>query len=310
MARGEPGLVNESDLHAPDPMTARPYPGRGPWRRLLRSPVGLTGAILVSLVLLVALLAPVLAPQDPAAQNPKLRLKPPAWVEGSALGYPLGTDVLGRDVLSRIIYGTRVSVAVGLAAVVVAGAIGTAMGLTTGYFGGWVDTVLMRFTDGFIAIPSLLLTMLVVGVVGPGLVPLIVVLGVTRWVDYCRVVRGETLSIREREYVQAARALGQRPAKILVKHILPNVSASIIVLATLNVANVILAESGLSFLGLGVPPTVPTWGRMLAEGRQYLASAWWLATFPGICISLTVLGIIFLGDWLRDVLDPRLRRSG
>lgn len=303
-------MVNASDLHAPQPSAPGSRPGRSAWRRLLRSPVGLTGALLVSLVLLVGLLAPWIAPRDPAAQNPALRLKPPAWEEGSVPGYPLGTDVLGRDVLSRLIYGARVSVAVGMAAVVVAGAIGTAIGLATGYFGGWVDGLLMRFTDGFLAIPSLLLTMMVIGVVGPGLPTLILVLGVTRWVDYCRVVRGETLSIREREFVQAARALGQRPFRILLKHILPNVSASIIVLATLNVANVILAESGLSFLGLGVPPSVATWGRMLAEGRQYMASAWWLATFPGICISLTVLGIIFLGDWLRDVLDPRLRRSG
>lgn len=303
-------MAAASDLHASE----SPSPGsRSPasiWRRLLRSPVGLIGFLLVTAVLLVAAVAPWLAPHDPDLKEPKLRLKPPVWVSGSVPGYPLGTDVLGRDQLSRLIYGARVSVAVGVSAVVVAGAIGTAMGLVTGYFGGWVDALLMRFTDGFIAIPSLLLTMLVLGVVGPGLTTLILVLGVTRWVDYCRVVRGETLSIREREYVQAARALGQRPALILVLHILPNVSASIIVLATLNVANVILAESGLSFLGLGVPPNVPTWGRMLAEGRQYMASAWWLATFPGICISLTVLGIIFLGDWLRDVLDPRLRRSG
>lgn len=303
-------MAAASDLHASEPPSPGSRTAHSVWRRLLRSPVGLIGAALVSSVLLIAALAPWLAPHDPDLKEPKLRLKPPAWAAGSVPGYPLGTDVLGRDQLSRLIYGARVSVAVGVSAVVVAGAIGTGIGLVTGYFGGWIDTLLMRFTDGFIAIPSLLLTMLVIGVVGPGLATLILVLGVTRWVDYCRVVRGETLSVREREYVQAARALGQRPVLILVRHILPNVSASIIVLATLNVANVILAESGLSFLGLGVPPTVPTWGRMLAEGRQYMASAWWLATFPGICISLTVLGIIFLGDWMRDVLDPRLRRSG
>jgi len=278
-------------------------------RRLRRSPVGLVGLVLVMAVVGVAIFAQWLAPHDPNLKNPSLRLKPPAWAEGSVPGYPLGTDVLGRDQLSRLIYGARISVAVGAAAVVVAGAIGITMGMVAGYMGGWVDALLMRFTDGFLAIPSLLLTMMVAGVAGPGIWTLIIVLGATRWVEYCRVVRGETLAIREREYVQAAVALGQRTAPILWKHVLPNVRASIIVLATLNVANVILPEAGLSFLGLGVPPDVPTWGRMLAEGRQYMASAWWLATFPGICISVTVLGITFLGDWLRDVLDPRLRRS-
>lgn len=279
------------------------------WRRLRKSAVGLTGALLVTLVVAAAVLAPWLAPHDPNRKDAALRLKPPAWQEGSVPGYLLGTDVLGRDQLSRILYGARVSVAVGLAAVVVAGAIGVTIGLVAGYFGGWVDDLLMRFTDGFIAIPSLLLTMLVAGVAGPGVGMLIVVLGVTRWVQYCRVVRGETLALRTREFVQAAVALGQRPFWILLKHILPNVRASIIVLATLNVATVILAEAGLSFLGLGVPPTTPTWGLMLAEGRNYMASAWWLATFPGVCISLAVLGVILLGDWLRDVLDPRLRHS-
>lgn len=237
-----------------------------------------------------------------------MRLKPPAFTEGGSPAHLLGTDTLGRDLLSRIIYGSRISVAVGLAAVVVAGTVGVTLGLVSGYAGKWVDTLLMRFTDGFLAIPGLLLTMMVIGIVGPGVGTLILVLGVTRWVGYARVVRGETLSLRERDYVHAARALGQRSWRILFKHILPNVSGSVIVLATLNVASVILAESGLSYLGIGVPPDVPTWGAMLSEGRNYIANAWWLATFPGFAISITVLGIIFLGDWLRDVLDPRLRR--
>lgn len=237
-----------------------------------------------------------------------MRLKPPALVAGGSPAHLLGTDTLGRDILSRIIYGSRVSVSVGLSAVAVAGVIGVTLGLVSGYAGRWVDVVLMRFTDGFLAIPGLLLTMMVIGIVGPGVGTLILVLGVTRWVGYARVVRGETLSLRERDYVLAARALGQRSSLILARHILPNLSNSVIVLATLNVASVILAESGLSYLGLGVPPDVPTWGSMLAEGRNYIATAWWLATFPGIIISITVLGIIFLGDWLRDILDPRLRR--
>lgn len=279
------------------------------WSKLRKSPVGLTGAILLTLVLLVAICAPLIAPHDPNLKEPILRLKPPVWLDGGVKGYLLGTDVLGRDILSRIIYGARVSVAVGVAAVAVAGTIGVSLGVITGYFGGWLDNLLMRFTDAFLSIPTLLLTMLVIGIVGPGLWTLIMVLGVTTWVAYARVVRGEALAVREREFVQAAKALGQRDVWILVKHLLPNVRGSIIVLATLNVASVILSESSLSFLGLGVPPNVPTWGSILADGRNYITNAWWVATFPGIAISLTVLGISFLGDWLRDYFDPRLRKG-
>lgn len=279
------------------------------WSKLRKSPVGLTGAILLTLVLLVAIFAPLIAPHDPNLKEPLLRLKPPVWLDGGVKGYLLGTDVLGRDILSRIIYGARVSVAVGVAAVAVAGTIGVCLGVVTGYFGGWLDNLLMRFTDAFLAIPTLLLTMLVIGIVGPGLWTLILVLGVTTWVAYARVVRGETLTLREREFVQAAKALGQRNLWILLKHVVPNVRGSIIVLATLNVASVILSESSLSFLGLGVPPTVPTWGSILADGRNNITNAWWVATFPGIAISLTVLGISFLGDWLRDYFDPRLRKG-
>lgn len=279
------------------------------WPKLRRSPVGLTGAVLVALVLFVAVFAPLLAPHDPNLKNPRLRLKPPVGMEGYVEGYYLGTDTLGRDILSRVLYGARISVAVGVAAVLVAGSIGVVVGLTTGYFGGWFDAAVMRFTDAFQSIPGLLLTLLVVGIVGPGLLTLIGILGVTRWVTYARVVRGETLTTREREYVHAARALGQRNVWILFRHILPNVRSSIIVLATLNVGTVILAESSLSFLGLGVPPTIPTWGGILSDGRNYITHAWWVATFPGMAISLTVLGITFLGDWLRDYYDPRLRRN-
>lgn len=279
------------------------------WSKLRKSPVGFTGAILLTLVLFVAIFAPLIAPHDPNLKEPLLRLKPPIWLEGGVEGYLLGTDVLGRDILSRIIFGARVSVAVGTAAVAVAGTIGVTLGVVTGYFGGWLDNLLMRFTDAFLAIPTLLLSMLVVGITGPGLWMLILVLGVTTWVQYARVVRGETLALKEREFVQAAKALGQRNFWILLKHVVPNVRGSIIVLATLNVASVILSESSLSFLGLGVPPTVPTWGSILADGRNNITNAWWVATFPGIAISLTVLGITFLGDWLRDYFDPRLRKG-
>lgn len=277
---------------------------------LVRHVPGLVGATMLLAIILVAVFAPSLAPHDPNEKEPALRLKPPAWMEGGEEGYLLGTDVLGRDQLSRIVWGARISISVALAAVTVAGVIGVTIGMSTGYFGGLIDLVLMRITDSFIAIPSLLMTMLVVGVLGPGLVPLVLVLGGTRWIEYSRVIRGETMALRQREFVQAAQALGQRNTQILLKHIFPNVRASLIVLATLNVANVILAEAGLSFLGLGVPATVPTWGRMLAEGREYIASAWWLATFPGVSISLTVLAIMLVGDWLRDILDPRLKGQG
>lgn len=279
-----------------------------PAARLLRSPVGLVGAVIVAAVVFVAIFAPVLAPHDPNLKDARLRLKPPTWEQGGVPGYWLGTDTLGRDILSRIIHGARVSVSVGVAAVAIAGAIGVTLGLVSGYYGGFIDTVLMRCADAFLAIPSLLLAILAIGVLGPGVNTLIIVLGVTRWVTYGRVVRGETLAVKQRDFVQAAGALGQSHLWIVARHILPNVAGSIVVVGTLNVANVILAEASLSFLGVGVPPTIPTWGGMLSEGRNYLATAWWLSTFPGIAISVTVLGMIFLGDWLRDVLDPRLGR--
>jgi len=276
-------------------------------RRLVKSPIGLTGTIIVLLVVVVALTAAQLAPHDPTVQDITNRLVPPAWAEGGQPEHLLGTDQMGRDILARIIYGSRVSLAVGVSAVVVAGLIGIAIGLVSGYFGGWADTLLSRFVDSFMAIPGLLLTMTVLGVVGPGVLTLILVLGFTRWVGYARVVRGEVLSLKDREFVQAARAAGQVDFWILVRHVLPNVTASIIVLATLNVATTIIAESSLSFLGLGVQPPIVTWGQMLSDGRNYLSTSWWLATFPGIAITVTVLGVLFLGDWVRDVLDPRLK---
>lgn len=195
---------------------------------------------------------------------------------------------------------------VGITAVTLAAAVGVTVGVAAGFLGGLWDSMLMRFVDAFIAIPSLLLTMLMIGVLGGGLWTIVLVLGLTRWVTYARVSRGQVLSLREREYVEAARALGQSELRVATKHVIPNIGSSLIVIATLNVAQVILAEAGLSFLGFGVPYTVPTWGRMLSEGRNYLAIAWWMATFPGVAITVTVLGITFLGDWLRDVFDPRL----
>ena len=280
------------------------------WRRTLvalrQSPVGMVGAGIVIAVLILAVFGSQVSPHDPGKQNLRSRFQSPAWSCGETTFF-LGTDHVGRDILSRIIAGSRVSTIVGVSAVVVAGTIGVIIGLVAGFLGGWVDTILMRITDAFLAIPFIVLVVAISGVVGPGLLTLVVILGFTNWATYTRVVRGEVLSIRERDYVTAAQVIGQRRTTILFKHILPNTMASVIVLATIQVAITILAESSLSFLGLGVQPPTVTWGLMLADGREYVGSAWWMATFPGLAITITVLGIVFLGDWLRDVLDPRLR---
>jgi peptide/nickel transport system permease protein len=276
-------------------------------RRLRRSPVGIVGVLIVSAVLVAALAAPALAPHNPVKPQFDRLLLPPVLLSGASHDHLLGTDNLGRDVLSRVLYGSRVSVVVGVSAVSIAGAIGVTSGMLAGFHGGLLDVVVGRVVDTFLAIPFIILALAIVGVLGPSLANLIVVLGVVGWVSFNRVVRGETLAIVAREFIFAARAIGQSNGQILRRHILPNVAPSVIVLATLDVASTIIAESSLSFLGLGVQPPTVTWGGMLADGRQYIASAWWMATAPGLAITLTVLGIIFLGDWLRDVLDPRLR---
>ncbi|MDR7417934.1 MAG: ABC transporter permease [Armatimonadota bacterium] len=276
-------------------------------RRLRRSPVGVIGVVIVTAVLLAALLAPVIAPHEPVRPQFDRRLLPPAFLPGASRDYLLGTDNLGRDIFSRVLYGSRVSVVVGVSAVSIACVIGVTSGMLAGFHGGALDVVTGRLVDTFLSIPFIVLALAIVGVLGPSLVNLIVVLGVVGWVSFNRVVRGETIAIAAREFVLAARALGQTNAQILRRHVLPNVAPSVIVLATLDVASTIIAESALSFLGLGVQHPTVTWGSMLADGRQYVATAWWLAVAPGLAITVTVLGIIFLGDWLRDVLDPRLR---
>jgi peptide/nickel transport system permease protein len=273
---------------------------------LRRSPVGVIGLILVGLVIFMALFGAYISPHDPTEHDLRARFKPPGF-EGKEGVYLLGTDQLGRDVLSRAIVGSRVSVMVGLTSVLIAGTIGIIYGLVAGFVGGKVDAVLMRIADAFLGIPFIILVVAVSGVVGAGLSTLILILGLTGWVTYARVVRGEVMVVRELEFITAARVIGQSGAKIMLKHILPNVMASVIVLAALQVGTTILAESSLSFLGLGVQPPTITWGLMLADGRQYLGSAWWMSTFPGIAITLAVLGVVFVGDWLRDVLDPHLR---
>ncbi|MDU7472778.1 MAG: ABC transporter permease [Paenibacillus macerans] len=276
-------------------------------KRLLRSKTGTVGAVLVLIVCLTALLAPLLAGHDPAAVDPLNRLKPPMWLEGGTKEHWLGTDNLGRDMWSRIVYGSRVSLIVGIGAVLVSGAIGAVLGLVSGFYGKWIDAVIMRVADGFMAIPTILFMLVVMAVVGPGLTTLIFVIGVTNWVSYTRVVRGEVLSIKERDFVKAAKAVGAKNGRIILKHILPNILSSFIVISGMNVATTIIMEASLSFLGLGIKPPDVSWGGMLSDGRQYVATSWWVATFPGLAITVTVLGVIFLGDWLRDVLDSRMK---
>lgn len=278
-------------------------------KQLLKSKTGVVGIIIVITIILMAIFAPFLAPFDPAKPDLSTMLKPPSWLEGGEQAHFLGTDNLGRDILSRIIYGSRVSLLVGLFSVILAGVIGMVIGLISGYYGGIIDTIFMRLVDAFLSIPSILFALVVLIVIGPGIVTLVIALGITKWVVYARLVRGETLSIKERDYVRAARLIGVDNIHIIIRHILPNVFSSFIVVSALTVASTIILEASLSFLGLGIQPPMVSWGVMLSDGRNYLATNWWITTFPGIAITITVLGIIFLGDWLRDVLDPRSQGS-
>ena len=275
------------------------------FKQLLKSKTGTVGLFIIVIVFLTAIFANILAPHDPGAINPVKMLKPPVWMDGGEKEHILGTDNLGRDILSRIIYGSRVSLLVGVASVILAGLIGVVVGLVAGFYGGWVDMILMRLVDSFLSIPNILFALVFLSIFGPSVTTLIIVLGITNWVAYARIVRGETLSIKEREFVKAARSIGVKNSNIIIRHITPNVISSFIVISTLSVATTIILEASLSFLGLGIQPPTISWGGILSDGRDYLATSWWLATFPGIAITITVMGIIFLGDWLRDILDPR-----
>lgn len=301
-----PSMATESVALAPP----RPWRERE-WAvllgRLIRRRTALFGLAVVAVVVVAALFAPALSPFDPLEQDIAQRLREPGWEDSQGHAHPLGTDHLGRDILARIIYGSRIALMVGLSAVLISGILGMGIGLCAGYFGGRTDDFLMRLADIQLAFPFILLAIAVIGVLGPSLRNIIIVIGVSSWVVYARVVRGEVLSIREREFVQAAVALGSGDGRILVRHVLPNALTPWLVVATLDMARVIVIESALSFLGLGVQPPTPTWGGMLADGRVYLSTAWWLATFPGIAILVTVLGINLFGDGLRDTLDPRLQ---
>jgi len=269
--------------------------------------MALGGGVFVALLIVTALAAPLIAPYDPIRQSLRARLAAPTLAAADGRTHLLGTDHLGRDLLARVIYGARPALMVGFAAVAISGVLGMMVGLVSGYFGGRIDDVFMRLADIQLAFPFILLAIAVIGVLGPSLPVIIVVIGVSSWVVYARVVRGAVLSLREREFVQAAHALGSRDGRVLLRHILPNAFTPWLVVATLDMARVIVIESALSFLGLGVQPPTPTWGGMLADGRVYISTAWWLATFPGLAILVTVLGINLFGDGLRDTLDPRLK---
>jgi peptide/nickel transport system permease protein len=276
-------------------------------RKLARDPAAVIGAVIVAIVVVCAVFAPLIARADPNAQDLASTLLPPAWIAGGVHAHPLGTDNLGRDVLTRIIWGARVSAIVGISVVAIGGTIGVTAGLLAGYRRGWVDAVIARITDVQLAFPLVLLAVAIVAVVGPGLWTVIAAIGLTSWVQYVRVVRAETLSLREREFVLAAQAAGATSTRVIGRHLLPNVASAAIVLGTFEIARAIVLESSLSFLGLGVPPTTPSWGGMLADGRQYLDTAWWTALFPGLAIMTAVMGVNLLGDGLRDALDPATR---
>lgn len=277
-------------------------------RRWRGSIPGLVGSTLLVALVLASLLAPALRLQSPDRSDLRARLEAPTWSAPWAPGpHPLGTDQLGRDILSRIVYGGQITLSVALVAVVVGGVAGVLLGTISGYLGGITDRLLMRLVDIQLAIPLMLLALLVVAVLGPSITNLIIVLALTSWIRYARIIRGQVLALREREFVLSARAIGTSTQRIVLRHLLPNVATPALVVATLELARVILMDAALSFLGLGVPPPNPSWGAMLSEGQVYIDSAWWVVTFPGVAIVLTVLGVNLCGDWLRDVFDPRTR---
>src|SRR5712692_7683840 len=273
---------------------------------LRRAPVVPLGIII--LLVLTALLANVLTSYSPVNISLPERLRPPFWEQGGSLAHPLGTDPMGRDLLTRLIYGARISLLVGVLGLLVGGGVGTALGLIAGYAGGRVDAFLMRVTDTTLSFPIILFAILLVVILGGSLITVVLAVALVLWARFARVIRGEVLSIRERDFVAQARIAGSSPARIILVHLFPNVLNTLVVLLSLQVGWVIIVEASLSFLGAGVPPPTPTWGSMIAEGRNYIASAWWVSFFPGLAILVTVLAFNLFGDWLRDALDPTLRQ--
>ncbi|QLG63926.1 nickel transporter permease [Halorarum salinum] len=267
--------------------------------QFLENNLNVVGLLFVSLVVLSAVFAPAIAPEGPNEQDLFDRLESPS------AEHPMGTDQLGRDVLSRLLYGARISLRIAVVVVTITLAIGTAVGLVAGYAGGWVDEALMRVVDVLLAFPGILLALVIAGILGPSLTNIMIALAVVGWTQYARIIRGSVLSVKEEEFVKSAQLMGVSRARILLRHVLPNVVTPVVVLATMDMAYVILGTAGLSFLGLGAQPPTPEWGTMLSQGRNYVDTAWWIVNFPGLAIMITVLGFNLLGDGLRDVLDPR-----
>jgi peptide/nickel transport system permease protein len=269
--------------------------------------LAVAGGAFVVLLAVVALAAPLIAPQDPVRQSLRARLTAPTLEAADGKAHVLGTDHLGRDILSRMIFGARVSLLVGFAAVVVGGLVGATLGIIAGFRGGWTDSAIMTVADAQLAFPFILLAIGIIAVLGPSFPTLIVVIGLSGWVNYARILRSQVLVLRSREFVDAIRALGGSVTRMVARHILPNVLSSLVVIATLELARAIVLEATLSFLGLGIQPPTPSWGGMVHEGREYLDTAWWISTAPGIVLMLTSIVVSRTGDWLRDLLDPTLR---
>ena len=301
-------MKDSSVLEAPHVGALKPLRARSRLAlvRPLLQPKFLIGGVIVFILVIAGALAPWIAPYDPNAQNLALALRPPQWFFGA---HALGTDAVGRDILSRLFYGARISLVIAVMVVLISGVVGIGLGAVSGYFAGAVDFLIQKLVEVIWAFPPLLLAIAIMAFLGQGLDNLILALVMQRWISYCRVARGQALSLRSREFVEAARALGASNVRIITRHIMPNLFQSAVVIGTFAMASAIISEAALSFLGLGVPPEIPTWGSMLADGRTYISTSWWLALFPGLCIFFTVLGINLLGDGLRDLLDPRLKRS-
>ncbi|HSF30112.1 MAG TPA: ABC transporter permease [Candidatus Tectomicrobia bacterium] len=266
-------------------------------------------AILTLFLVIPAIFAPLVAPHDPLKGSLSKRLKPPVWAEGGSIEYPLGTDKMGRDILSRMIYGARISLLVSFMAIFVGGSIGTTLGLVSGYFGGKIDALIMRLVDITLSLPTILLALVLVSAVGPSFGTVITVIALIIWARYARQARAETLTVKEQDFIARARVAGASHTRIMVRYIFPNIVNTLVVLATLQVGAIILLESTLSFLGVGIPRPTPAWGVMVADGRELIVTAWWVSMFPGIGIMLTVLSLNLFGDWLRDHLDPKLKHA-
>ncbi|MFO7707309.1 MAG: ABC transporter permease [Desulfobacterales bacterium] len=276
---------------------------------LWRDKAGFTGVAMLAALLLVAAAAPQLAPHSPTAQDLRARLAPPAWEEGGSRKHLLGTDHLGRDVLSRVIHGARVSLAVGAAVVLLAGSFGIVLGLVAGYRGGRMDSFIMRWIDTQVAFPGLLIALIILAVIGPSILTVILVLSFNGWMVYGRMTRGLVLSVRQAAYVEAAEMVGGSASRVVFRHILPNLTSPLLTLAILEFARIVLAEAALSFLGMGIQPPATSWGLDVASGKNYMFRAWWLVTFPGIAISITVLAINLVASWLRLISDPQEREK-